>query len=114
MRALKSSLALRAAPSVPQAAQAYEPLVKNILRQRLVSRIFLYSALFSWTLVAIASTFRQGGMKRLGLLGLLVNPLTPRTLVITFIIWLFGAIPVLVVRKAYLTGTCHVSANEAI
>ena len=103
MRALPSNLALRAAPTLPPASQSYEPLVKNVLRQRLL-RMFLYSGVFSWFLVVIASTLRQGGIRKLGITGLLANPFMPRTLAVAGVIWLFGVVPVLVMRKTYLTG----------
>ncbi|GJE99489.1 nucleoporin protein Ndc1-Nup [Phanerochaete sordida] len=105
MKALPSNLALRAAPAVPAAAQNYEPLVKNVLRQRLLSRTFTYSAAFCWMLVVLASTARQGGVSRLGLVGVLVNPFLPRTLGLAFTIWAVGVLPVLVLRKLYLTAT---------
>jgi nucleoporin NDC1 len=108
MRALPSNLALRAAPTVPSAPQTYEPLVKTVLRQRLL-RMFLYSAAFCWAMVALASTFRQGGMRGLGLVGVLFNPFQPRTLALAGTTWLFGVVPVLVFRKAYLTGMFYVS-----
>lgn len=104
LRALPSNIALRAAPAVPPAAQAYAPLVKGVLRQRLLSRIFLYSAVFCWTLVAVASAVRQGGAGGLGLFGLLVKPFLPPTLALAGTIWLVGVVPVLVLRKVYLTG----------
>lgn len=104
MKALPSNLALRAAPTVPPASQVYEPLVKNVLRQRLLSRIFLYSAVFCWALVIFAPTARQGGTSRHGLVGVLVKPFLPRTLGLAFTIWVSAVVPVLVLRKMYLSG----------
>ena len=105
MRALKSSLALRATPLVPPATQAYEPLIKNILQQRLLRRMFLYSAVFCWAITVLVSATRQRGTEKLGLLGVLLSPMSPRTLGLSCIVWLFGVVPVLVTRKTYLTGT---------
>lgn len=104
VRALPSTLASRAAPTVPPASQTYEPLVKSVLRHRLLSRTFVYSAIFSWALVVLASSIR-GGRGNFGLVGLLLNPILPRTLVFAFVVWLFSVVPVIVTRKAYLTGT---------
>ncbi|EKM52969.1 uncharacterized protein PHACADRAFT_124416 [Phanerochaete carnosa HHB-10118-sp] len=105
MKALLSNWASRAASTVPPASQNYEPLVKNVLRQRLLSRTFLYSALFCWTLVILTATAGRGGVARLGLVGALISPFFPRTLGLAFIIWISGVVPVLVLRKVYLTAS---------
>ena len=106
IRALPSTLALRATPTVPPATQAYEPLVKSVLRHRLLGRIFAFSAIFNWAIVVLATTTRQGGLRSLGLIELLLSPILPRTLVLTCIIWLLSAVPIVVMRKTNLTGAC--------
>ncbi|KAI0083890.1 nucleoporin protein Ndc1-Nup [Irpex rosettiformis] len=114
VRALPSTLALRATPTVPSATQAYEPLVKSVLRHRLLLRIFASSAVFSWAVVALATTVRQGGLRSLGLVGLLLNPILPRTLVLAFVIWLLSAVPVVVMRKRSLTAIPTFAASPAM
>ena len=106
LRALPSNLSMKVAPTIPSASQAYEPLIRTVLRQRLL-RMFLSSAVFCWCLVALASTLRQGGPAVLGVVGFLFNPIAPRTLALTGVIWLVGVVPVIVLRKAYLTGELY-------
>lgn len=113
VRALPSTLASRAAPTVPPASETYEPLVKAVLRHRLLSRTFVYSAIFNWALVIVALSVTQAGGRKLGLVELLLNPIRPRTLVYAFITWLFSVVPVIVVRKISLSGvyvSCSIPA----
>jgi hypothetical protein len=104
VRVLPSTLASRAAPTVPSASQNYEPLVKSVLRHRLLFRIFAYTAGFSWVLVILASAFRKGSLRSLGLTGVLLHPILPQTLALTFVIWSLSALPIVVMRKMSLTG----------
>lgn len=104
LRALPSNLASRAAPTVPPATQTYEPLVKSVLRHRLLSRIFAVSAVFTWGIVIVASTWRQG-LSNLGVMGVLLNPIYPRTVALALTIWLVSVVPIIVMRKAFLTCT---------
>ncbi|KAI0691477.1 nucleoporin protein Ndc1-Nup [Cytidiella melzeri] len=113
IRALPSTLASRATPTVPPASQIYEPLVKSVLRHRLLFRIFAYSAVFSWTLVVLQSTVRQGGLRSLGLVGILLNPISPRTLALAFVVWLFSVVPIVVTRKACLTAVPTVASSPS-
>lgn len=114
VRVLPSTLALRASPAVPSASQTYEPLVKAVLRHRLLVRIFATSAVFSWVLVILATTVRQGGLRSHGLVGILLSPILPRTLALTFVVWLLTAVPVVVMRKASLTGTSNFYTNALL
>ncbi|CAL1710388.1 unnamed protein product [Somion occarium] len=101
IRATTSNLSLRAAPSVPPASQAYEPLVKHVLRRRLVYHLFPYSAAFTWALVVITSIWMQGGVSEVGVVATLLQPVRPSTIAITVLSWTLGAIPIVVLRKRY-------------
>ncbi|ESK92447.1 transmembrane protein 48 [Moniliophthora roreri MCA 2997] len=103
VRAIPSNLSNKSAPSIPSSSQTYEPLVKASLRQRLTSRIFLLSAAFSWILACCWSVWGNGGMKGLGLGGIVSLPFRPSTISTGVVNWLTVAVPVVVLRKLYLT-----------
>ncbi|KAI0070659.1 hypothetical protein K474DRAFT_744568 [Panus rudis PR-1116 ss-1] len=106
IRATVSSLSLRSAPSVPPASHTYEPLVRSVLRHRLLYVIFPYSAAFTWLVSVWTTTWMRGGLPVLGLVGALVrNPLSPVVLGVSALAWCFGVLPVLVLRKTYMTVT---------
>ena len=107
IRAITSTLSLRSAPSIPPPSQTYEPLVKVVLRHRLLSQIFLYSSISTWAIVSLYSSWARGGPSNLGLVGFLVNPLSPLTLIFAITTWGIGVLPVIVFRKLYLTGKCY-------
>lgn len=111
IRAITSTLSVRSAPSIPPASQTYEPLVKSILRHRQTRRIFLYSAAFSWVQAVIWVTWTLGGLSELGMKGIAFVPFMPFTLLVTLSGWLVGALPVVVLRKLYLTGELTVLYN---
>lgn len=104
VRAITNSLSLRSTPSIPPAAQTYEHLVKAVLRHRLLFRIFLLSALFTWSAVVFNAVWLHGGITHLGFVGSLLYPIRPTTLLMAGATWCLGVLPVLVVRKVYLTG----------
>lgn len=105
IRAITSTLSVRSAPSVPPASQTYEPLVKSILRHRLLYKILLPSFGYAWALTTVWSLWSQGGLPRLGLLGTFTNILKPTTLTYASALWLFGVLPAIVLRNRYLTVT---------
>ncbi|KAJ3479451.1 hypothetical protein NLI96_g9046 [Meripilus lineatus] len=105
IRAITSTLSLRSAPSIPPPSQTYEPLVKVVLRHRLLSQIFLYSSISTWAIVSLYSSWARGGPSNLGLVGFLVNPLSPLTLIFAITTWGIGVLPVIVFRKLYLTAS---------
>ncbi|KAL4251139.1 NDC1 family protein [Abortiporus biennis] len=105
IRAIASSLSLRSAASLPPPSQIYEPLVKNVLQHRLIFGIFLYSAAFSWASTVIQSVWLQQGNDELGLIGWLWNLVSPTTLVFSTLVWSLGVLPIVVIRKAFLTAT---------
>ncbi|KAG8221384.1 nucleoporin protein Ndc1-Nup [Butyriboletus roseoflavus] len=92
-----SMFAPRPSTNVPPATQAFEPLAKSILSHRLLYNIFAYSAAFS-----LASTvFLAGGDDASFLLRLF----RPSTWVDASLTWLVGVLPIIVVRKIFLTPT---------
>lgn len=104
IRAITSPLSTRSAPSVPVASQIYDPLVKSVLRHRLINNIFLYSALISWLLTSVNVVWSNGGFGVLGFSGVLVTPIRPIVLLVSFADWAVAALPLIVLRKVYLTG----------
>ncbi|KAK7442719.1 hypothetical protein VKT23_015965 [Stygiomarasmius scandens] len=105
LRAIPSALTNKASLSIPSPTQTYEPLVKSILRQRLTSGILLLSAAFCWLETIIWSIWGLGGVGKLGFAQLFLLPIKPWLLAVAFAHWLSVAVPVVVLRKTYLTSS---------
>jgi hypothetical protein len=104
VRAITSTLSTRAAPSVPPASQTYEPLARAVLRRRLLYDILPLSILPVWTSAICWKMWNSGGMSASGILNTLIIPIHPGTLLMTTILWVFGVLPLIVLRKSQLTG----------
>jgi nucleoporin NDC1 len=104
VRAITSTLSARASPSVPPASQTYEPLARAVLRRRLLYHILPQSSLTVWASTTFWMTWHAGGISTLTLSKLLVIPIRPTTLFVTFLVWAFGVFPIIVLRKSHLTG----------
>ncbi|KAH8078741.1 nucleoporin protein Ndc1-Nup [Cristinia sonorae] len=113
IRAITNSLSLRSTPSVPPASKTYEPLVKAVLRHRLIFRIFVFSALFTWGAAAVKGLWVQGGLSKLGFSATLLSPISPALLILAAGTWSLGVLPVLVLRKTYLTATPTISSSPS-
>lgn len=94
-RAITSSLTARLSPTVSSASQTYEPLVRSALRQRLIHNIFAFSIAF--TLVV---NFLFGGEDDASAFARLLQP---RIWVMGCVKWAVGVLPVVALRKVYLT-----------
>jgi nucleoporin NDC1 len=99
-RALASSLSTRASLSIPPASEGYEPIVKRVLRYRLVNYIVPYSLLLSWLLLSSERIWNEAGSFQDALL----IPLSPLTFLWSISHWIIGALPIIIMRKIYLTG----------
>ena len=100
IRAITSSLSARSSAPVPAASQTYEPLLRAVLRHRLLYGIFLSSALFDWAQTMLwIGWWRGTGFTQIPFL-----PFLPSTLAFTAFAWALGVVPVVVLRKARLTG----------
>ncbi|KAJ8591574.1 hypothetical protein M405DRAFT_814190 [Rhizopogon salebrosus TDB-379] len=95
-RAITSTLTARLSPTVPSASQTYQPLVKSALRQRLIHNIFAFSIAF--TLVA---NFLFGGEDDTSSF---IRLLQPRTWAMGCLKWAVCVLPVVALRKVYLTS----------
>ena len=104
VRAITSTISARASPSVPPASQTYEPLARAVLRRRLLYHILPQSSLTVWASTTFWVTWHAGGVSTLTLSKLLVIPFLPTTLLVTFLVWAFGVLPIIVLRKSRLTG----------
>ena len=104
VRAITSTLSTRAAPPVPPASQTYEPLARAVLRRRLLYDILPLSILPVWTSAICWKMWSSGGIPASGILNTLVTPIHPGTLLMTTIVWVFGVLPLIVLRKSQLTG----------
>ncbi|KIJ60868.1 hypothetical protein HYDPIDRAFT_97985 [Hydnomerulius pinastri MD-312] len=91
----RTTLAARPSPTVPPAAQAFEPLVKSVLRHRLIYNIFAYSAAFT-----LASRVFLPGEDDASLV---IRLLRPSNWVTASFTWAVGVLPIIVLRKVYLT-----------
>ena len=103
-RAITSTLSARASPSVLPASQTYEPLARAVLRRRLLYHILPQSSLTVWASTTFWMIWYAGGVSTLTLSKVLVIPLLPSTLFVTFLVWAFGVLPIVVLRKSHLTG----------
>lgn len=104
VRAITSTISARASPSVPLASQTYEPLARAVLRRRLLYHILPQSSLTVWASTTFWVTWHAGGVSTLPLSKLLVIPFLPTTILVTFLVWAFGVLPIIVLRKSRLTG----------
>jgi len=95
-RAIASTLTARLSPTFPSPSQTYEPLVRSVLRQRLTHNIFAFSIAFTLVVNVIfggendTSTF--------------VRLIQPQTWAMGCFKWAVGVLPVVALRKVYLTG----------
>ncbi|KAK0471152.1 hypothetical protein IW261DRAFT_909032 [Armillaria novae-zelandiae] len=82
LRALPSALAVQSSPSVPLVPQSYEPLIKAILRQRLLSRVLLGFIAFCWVQMVAWIIWCLGGIE-----GLVIGDvaMTPSTSMIAYV-----------------------------
>lgn len=78
--------------------------MKAVLRHRLAFNIFINSAALSWASTFLWTLWDQGGFSNIGLGGFLYNLLSPSIWVLSAINWVVGVLPVIVLRKTYLTG----------
>jgi len=103
IRAIASTIASRSSPPLPPPSQSYEPLVKALFRYRLRYTLSL-SALVTSFFINAWTVWQLGGTVRTGFWGALYTPLSPPTLLMTFLTWAAVALPITVLRKVFLTG----------
>ncbi|KAJ7689308.1 hypothetical protein B0H17DRAFT_1180303 [Mycena rosella] len=101
IRAITTPLRSSAAPPIPPASQLYEPLAKGVLHRRLTTRIFPYTAL----VCVISSALWLFWIRRFSI---------ARLLGASGALWAGGVLPVLLLRKAYLTVTRTSAASPAL
>ncbi|KXN81967.1 Nucleoporin NDC1, partial [Leucoagaricus sp. SymC.cos] len=112
VRAIPSSLAIKSNPTIPPPTDSYEPLVKAVLRHRLTYNILLQSGLLTWAIVTVTMIWQQNAAS-IGLGHLLVTPFTPLTLLASLIVWLFMALPIVIIRKMLMTSTRTTATSPA-
>ncbi|KAN0130179.1 Nucleoporin protein Ndc1-Nup [Lactarius tabidus] len=113
VRAITSTLSARASPSVPPASQTYEPLARAVLRRRLLYHILPQSSLTVWASTTFWVTWHAGGVSTLTLSKLLVMPFLPTTLLVTFLVWALGVLPIIILRKSRLTAVSAPSSSPS-
>ena len=104
MRAITSSLSTRSAPPIPPSTVLFEPLVKGVLRHRLLSNIFAYSLVFSWIQTVLWRIWSSGSAGDGSFNGILWTLVRPTTLFFAVLRWAVIPMPVIILRKRYLTG----------
>ncbi|THH13906.1 hypothetical protein EW146_g6361 [Bondarzewia mesenterica] len=112
IRAITSKISARSAAPVPPATQTYEPLVRNVLRHRLLSGTFLSSAILTWVLTTFWAAWYRG-RSQLGITTIPFLPFLPSTLLLTALAWAFGIVPVVVMRKVQLTATPSAASSPS-
>ncbi|KAI0051541.1 hypothetical protein FA95DRAFT_1485201 [Auriscalpium vulgare] len=108
-----SLLSARSTPVLPPASQTYEPQARAILKHRLSYGILLPSTLPVWASASYWVAHSYGGFQTLGVVNAILVPLLPSTLVVAFLAWALGVLPVVVMRKAYLTAIPTHSASPS-
>lgn len=104
-RAITSTLTARLSPTVPSASQTYEPLVRSALRQRLTHNIFVFSVAFTLVVsILLGGEDETSAFARL---------LSPGTWTIACLKWLVGVLPVIAMRKVYLTSAATPATSPA-
>ncbi|KAG0696162.1 nucleoporin protein Ndc1-Nup [Suillus ampliporus] len=104
-RAITSTLTTRLSPTVPSASQTYEPLVRSALRQRLIHNIFAFSAAFTLVLnVLFGGEDDASAFARL---------LSPGTWAMASLKWSVSVLPVIALRKVYLTSAATPATSPA-
>lgn len=101
--AIRTKLVTKSSPSIPPASKTYDPIVKAVLRHRLLSNIFPLSALLAWILASGWAIWARGGFSFAKATETLLVPIQPLTLLATFIFWVVAAVPPIVLRKVFLT-----------
>ncbi|KAG1726683.1 nucleoporin protein Ndc1-Nup [Suillus lakei] len=104
-RAITSTLTARLSPTVPSASQTYEPLVRSALRQRLIHNIFAFSAAFTLVVCILFG----GEDETNAFAGLL----SPGTWAMACLKWSVGVLPVIAMRKVYLTSATTPATSPA-
>ncbi|KAJ7256064.1 hypothetical protein C8J57DRAFT_1721618 [Mycena rebaudengoi] len=106
IRAITAPLVTRAAPPIPCAEALYVPLAQRVLRRRLTHKIFLHTLLYSlvhaWAWLFFHPNNTHNNFTAMSVL---------RWLGMGFSGWMCGVLPVLLVRKAFLTVT-HTSVSS--
>lgn len=104
-RAITSTLTARLTPTVPPASQTYEPLVRSVLRQRLTRNIFALSAAFTLVVnIVLGGEDETSAFARL---------LSPGTWTMACLKWFVGVLPVIAMRKVYLTSVATPATSPA-
>ncbi|KAI9511523.1 nucleoporin protein Ndc1-Nup [Russula earlei] len=104
VRAITSTLSARTAPPVPPASQSYEPLARAVLRRRLLYDILPLSTLPLWLSTIFWKMWNAGGIPASSVWSALLLPILPSTLVMSTLVWAFGVLPIIVLRKSQLTA----------
>ncbi|KAG1856374.1 nucleoporin protein Ndc1-Nup [Suillus subalutaceus] len=104
-RAITSTLTARLSPTVPSASQTYEPLVRSALRQRLIHNIFAFSVAFTLVVgILLGGEDETSAFARL---------LSPGTWTMACLKWFVGVLPVMAMRKIYLTSAATPATSPA-
>ncbi|KAI0300488.1 nucleoporin protein Ndc1-Nup [Multifurca ochricompacta] len=100
-------------PPVPPSTQTYEPLARSVLRRRLLYDILTFSALPVWASTVFWNTWYAGGISTLSFSNAIAMPFIPTTLLMTILVWAFGVLPIIVLRKLHLTAVPMPSSSPS-
>ena len=104
IKAIPSTLSSKSLPSIPPAAQIYDPLVRNVLSARLTRGIFPRTVVWVWVLTGLGVMWNENGTGTGSgekLVDVLAKPLGVGAVVVGVVSWVVGALPVLVLCKRY-------------
>ena len=104
IKAIPSTLSSKSLPSIPPAAQIYDPLVRNVLSARLTRGIFPRTVVWVWVLTGLGVMWNENGTgSGERLVDVLAKPLGVGAVVVGVVSWVVGALPVVVLCKSYLS-----------
>jgi nucleoporin NDC1 len=104
IKAIPSTLSSKSLPSIPPAAQIYDPLVRNVLSTRLTRGIFPRTVVWVWVLTGLGVMWNEkGNGSGERLVDVLGKPLGVGAVVVSVVSWVVGALPVVVLCKRYLS-----------
>lgn len=117
VRAIPSTLARKSTPPIPSPTELYEPLVKKVLQHRLGYSIFLQSSLLTWAVMTVSGIWQR---RPISIARFFTAPFNPMIILATLVVWIFAALPVILLRKKMLTcgssssflGTCGLISNQ--
>ena len=102
VRAIPSSLFSKLGHPIPLPSESYEPLVKSVLQHRLVHSIFLQSTILTWAAMTLSGIWQRYPTS-ITFDHIYKSSFNFVTILASLLVWVFAALPVIVLRRKLLT-----------